>query len=44
MQSLGMAHRDIKPSNIFISRKRTLKVGDFGGSREQEDFKLGENC
>lgn len=29
--SIGMkAHKDIKPSNLFITKNKTLKIGDFG--------------
>src|SRR5688572_9816067 len=28
--AMGMVHRDFKPSNVFIDRKGTPKVGDFG--------------
>lgn len=31
MQKLNFFHRDIKPDNIFISKNRTLLIGDFGG-------------
>jgi serine/threonine protein kinase len=26
----GYMHRDLKPSNIFISKDKTVKIGDFG--------------
>jgi serine/threonine protein kinase len=31
-------HRDIKPENILISNKETIKIGDFGLSREMPDI------
>jgi translation initiation factor 2-alpha kinase 1 len=33
----GLIHRDLKPSNCFIDEIGTVKVGDFGLSRESND-------
>ncbi|MFN9978657.1 MAG: protein kinase domain-containing protein, partial [bacterium] len=30
----GLIHRDLKPSNCFIDEMGTVKIGDFGLSRE----------
>lgn len=34
MHELGVAHRDLKLENVLISADRSLKIGDFGFSRE----------
>lgn len=34
-----MIHRDITPHNIFIDKKGTLKIGDFGVSKYQQNTK-----
>ena len=31
-------HRDIKPSNIFLMENNTIKIGDFGVSKNISDF------
>lgn len=33
----NLIHRDLKPSNCFIDDRGTVKVGDFGLSRESND-------
>ncbi len=30
-------HRDLKPGNIYIDEKKTIKLGDFGLSRQLKD-------
>jgi serine/threonine protein kinase len=30
----GIIHRDLKPDNILIFENETVKVGDFGISKE----------
>eukprot|EP01126_Amoeba_proteus_P006132 TRINITY_DN1212_c0_g1_i1.p1 TRINITY_DN1212_c0_g1~~TRINITY_DN1212_c0_g1_i1.p1 ORF type:complete len:341 (-),score=95.12 TRINITY_DN1212_c0_g1_i1:90-1112(-) len=38
MNSRGVAHRDLKPDNLLLAKDRTLKVSDFGLSK---DFSQG---
>ncbi len=42
----GIIHRDIKPDNIMMTRKRVVKIADFGlaraGSEEMELTKVGQ--
>lgn len=46
MHAKNILHRDIKTQNIFITTNGTLKLGDFGISRELEsrDAKAGTSC
>ncbi len=46
MHNKNILHRDIKTQNIFICSNGTLKLGDFGISRELEsnDAKAGTSC
>lgn len=37
----NLIHRDLKPSNCFIDDRGTVKVGDFGLSRESNDGNEG---
>ena len=40
LHSANIIHRDLKPSNILISEDCTIKLCDFGMSRNLEDFNL----
>jgi serine/threonine protein kinase len=31
------AHRDIKPNNLFLTKNETIKIGDFGSSKDIAD-------
>ena len=35
----NLIHRDIKPENIFLNADLTIKIGDFGLSKELNNFK-----
>jgi serine/threonine protein kinase len=37
VHSQGLIHRDLKPLNCFMDESGTIKVGDFGLSREASD-------
>lgn len=34
MQSVGLCHRDLKPANLFLMQNGTIKVIDFGESKD----------
>lgn len=34
---LGISHRDVKPSNCFVARDGSIKLGDFGLSRLNQE-------
>lgn len=38
MHKVGFMHRDLKPSNILIDKDFTIKITDFGLTRETRDF------
>ena len=39
-------HRDVKPDNIFIDGRGDIKIGDFGYSKNLEEFEQDDeiNC
>ena len=39
MHEKRIIHRDIKPSNIFLMKNNTIKIGDFGVSKNISIFK-----
>lgn len=41
MQSVGLCHRDLKPANLFLLNNGTIKVIDFGESKDL--FKIEED-
>ena len=41
MQSVGLCHRDLKPANLFLMNNGTIKVIDFGESKDL--FKADED-
>jgi len=45
MHSMGIAHRDLKPENLLLSYdKKTLKITDFGLSKDFTEEKLTTSC
>jgi len=35
IHSKGLVHRDLKPENLMVTLLRKLKIGDFGGTKDQ---------
>ena len=40
LESVGVCHRDIKPTNLFLLQDGTIKLIDFGESKEY----FGSGC
>lgn len=36
MHELGVCHRDIKGLNVFMDKKKNIKLGDFGISKQNK--------